>query len=124
MPDPHKDLADIIEPQIANVTGSDSDWALIGGTIMLGLAIVGFLYWHWRRGAPRRALQRLRGLPDPQRAADALASLLPHFKTQPEQAWLDELARLRFGPPQEKARAILDALCQQAEALLRQQGHR
>jgi len=124
MPDPHKDLADIIEPQIANVSTADHDWVLIGGSVALGLAVAGGLYWHWRRRAPLRALRRLRNLPDPQRAADELAALIPQFKADPEPAWLHDLNRLRFGPAQEKARAVLDDLCRQAEALLRQQDRR
>lgn len=118
MPDPHKDLADIIEPQIAVLAATSSDWQIVAAAVSAGLVIAAGFYWYWRRNAPLRSLRRLRILSDPQQAADALADMLPHFKPQPEAAWLDQLQRLRFGPPQTDSRAILDALCQQVEALL------
>ena len=121
MPDPHKDLADIIEPQITAVAATGNTWPLVGAAVLSGLIIIAGIYWYWRRGAPMRALRRLRELPDPQQAANTLATLIPKFKAPPEPGWLDALQRLRFGPPQDDARAILDMLCQQAKTLL--QGH-
>ncbi|MBI5936418.1 MAG: DUF4381 family protein [Betaproteobacteria bacterium] len=122
MPDPHKDLADIVEPRIASIAATGDGWALIGGAVVFGAVLVAAAFWYWRRNAPMRALRRVRRLPDPQGAADALAALLPHFKIQPEPAWLDDLARLRFGPPQEDAPTVLERLCQQAETLLQGKG--
>lgn len=122
MPDPHQDLADIVEPRIAGIAATGDDWTLIGGAVGIGIVLLAAAFWYWRRTAPMRALRRARKLPDPQGAADALAALLPHFKLQPEPAWLDDLARLRFGPPQDNAPAVLDRLCQQAKALLQGKG--
>ena len=121
MPDPHKDLADIIEPQITAVAATGNNWPLVGAAVFGGLIIAAGIHWYWRRGAPMRTLRRLRELPDPQQAANTLATLIPNFKVPPEPGWLDALQRLRFGPPQDDARVILDTLCQQAKTLL--QGH-
>lgn len=118
MPDPHKDLADIIEPNIPIVAATGNDWMLIAGGLLLAAAVAGGLYWHWRRRAPLRALWYLRGLPEPQRAADALAALIPQFKTVPDSAWLHDLNRLRFGTASDDAQATLSRLCEAAELLL------
>lgn len=122
MPDPHKDLADIIEPQIPVVAATSNDWLFIAGGLLLGIALIGSLYWQWRRHAPLRALQRLRKLSDPQCAADELAALMPQFRASPDPVWLDELNRLRFGPAHDDAPATLARLCAAAEPLLRPGG--
>ncbi|NWG87950.1 MAG: hypothetical protein HXY26_10670 [Hydrogenophilaceae bacterium] len=114
MPDPTKDLADIVEPVIPLAATPSNDWLLLTGAALAGIAIVAGLYWHWRRRAPLRTLRRLRGRTDIQGAAGELAALLPQFRRAPEPLWLDELQRLRFGAPQQDAQAMFDELCQQA----------
>lgn len=114
MPDPHKDLADIVEPQITVATASGGGWLEIGGIAIVASLVAGVLFWHWRRRAPLRALRRLRRRTDVQQAADELAALLPHFKQTPDATWLEALQRLRFGPAQEDAQLVFDTLCEQA----------
>jgi len=122
MPDPTQDLADIVEPQIPTVAQTGSDWHIIALAAVLAIALLAALYWHWRRRAPRRALQRLRGRTDPQRAAGELAALLPHFKQEPDPQWWEALQRLRYGPPQDDAQLVFERLRREAATLL--QGRR
>ncbi|TCS73094.1 hypothetical protein EDC61_103217 [Sulfuritortus calidifontis] len=118
MPDPIADLADIVEPAIPVAAATGGDWPVVAAGVASGLALLLGLYWHWRRRAPRRALQRLRIRTDPQRAAGELAALLPQFKRAPEAQWREELQRLRFGPPQDDAQAVFERLCREAETML------
>lgn len=122
MPDPTQDLADIVEPVIPLTATASHDWLLPAGAAAAGLVVAIAVYWHWRRTAAKRALQRLRGRADVPQAAGELAALLPQFKHAPDAAWLDALQELRFGPPQKDAQAVFARLCREAATLL--QGHR
>jgi len=118
MPDPHKDLAEIIEPATQAAAGSGSDYllplALACVVLVLGLA------WFWRRRAPLRALRRLARAAEVQAGADALARLLEN-RAAPA-AWRRELDRLRFARQEPDAAEMLERLCREAEGFLRARG--
>jgi hypothetical protein len=118
MPDPQRDIAPIIEPAAPPLPPAGPDYTL---AIVLGLAaavLAGWLYWHWRRRAPLRALRKLAQAADPVAGADALAALVASRHITPPAFWQEELEMLRFGPPAEDADAILARLCQGAESML------
>ena len=116
MPDPHRDLAEIIEPASPPATATPAHFmrpqALAGAAVLPLLA----LWWLLRRRAPLRALRRLARSPDVAAAAAALARLAEgHAATT---AWRQELERLRFAPPTPEAASTLARLCREAESFL------
>lgn len=127
MPDPHKDLAGIIEPS-APPAPLPADY-----TPHLALAFAALLFilaaaWLWRRRAPLRALRRLARCADVPVAAAALARLMA--TRQAPESWRLELERLRFARPAPEvapyatpqATATLARLCREAEGFLRARG--
>ena len=116
MPDPHKDLAGIIEPAAPPPAAAQADFtlplALAGAAVLLLLAF----WWFWRRRAPLRALRRLAKSQDVSAAAAALARLM-ETRTAPD-AWRRDLERLRFARPEPGAEATLARLCREAEGFL------
>lgn len=123
MPDPHKDLAPIIEPAPPPTPAGEPSYALAMGLALAGIVIVAAAAWWWRRRRPLRTLRQLTALAESGKGevrdlADRLATLLPQFKRAPDPEWLDALQRLRFGPPHDDAQAIFARLCREAQAYL------
>ncbi|MDO9224569.1 MAG: hypothetical protein Q8M09_19130 [Pseudomonadota bacterium] len=120
MPDPHQDLAAIIEPAAPPAAAARTDYAplfLLAATVVLLVVIV----WRfWRRRAPLRALRRLARSPDTQAGAAGLAHLM-EGRALPE-SWRMELEQLRFARPTADAATTLARLCREAEGLLRAGG--
>ncbi|MBI5330457.1 MAG: hypothetical protein HZB71_07585 [Betaproteobacteria bacterium] len=112
MPDPHKDLAPIIEPPFPPVPVAEFPWLPATSLVLLALLALGL--WLWRRGATRRALRRLAHAPDPIAAAHALARLSVQIAPPMPQTWKRELERLRFGPPADDGASTLARLCEAA----------
>ncbi|MEW6133325.1 MAG: hypothetical protein AB1591_09220 [Pseudomonadota bacterium] len=119
MPDPQRDIAPIIEPAAPPLPPPGPDITLAIGLAACGLLLATWLYWHWRKRAPLRALRKIAHAPDTSAGADALAALMSMHGAEMPQIWQDELDRLRFGPPLENADAVLLRLCQGAELMLR-----
>jgi len=119
MPDPHKDLAPVIEPLAPPPTHSiATDWLPWGGSLALALAAGLLALWWYRRHAPVKALRRLSRSDDPRAGADALAQLVRRYKLRPDAAWQADLERLRFARPGEHAPGELARLCQAAQDML------
>jgi hypothetical protein len=120
MPDPHQDLAEIIEPAAPPTAATQADFALplalAGAAVLVLLAF----WWFWRRRAPLRALRRLARSPDVPAAAAELARLM-EARTAPA-AWRLELECLRFARPAPDAAATLARLCREAEHIVRARG--
>jgi hypothetical protein len=119
MPDPHKDLAEIIEPDVLPAA-APTDIALpllLACTVVLLLLAV---WWLWRRRDPVRALRRLARSAEIEIAAAALARLM-ETRLVPD-AWRQELDRLRFARPAPDAAAKLARLCQEAEEYVQARG--
>jgi hypothetical protein len=124
MPDPHKDLAEIIAPAAPPPAAAPADFALplalAGAAVLLAL----ILWWLWRRRAPLRALRRLARssahLSDIPAAAAELARLTAS-RAAPA-AWRRDLEQLRFARPAPDAAATLARLCREAEAFVRARG--
>lgn len=121
MPDPHQDLAEIIEPAPPPPAAAQADFALplalAGAAVLLLLAF----WWLRRRRAPLRALRRLARSPagssDIPAAAAALARLMESHAAPA--AWRLELERLRFARQEPDADSTLARLCREAEAFQR-----
>lgn len=120
MPDPHKDLAAIIEPAAPPPAASfatSADYPLPLALAAAAVLLV-FIAWRfWRRRAPLRALRRLASAPDAQAGAAGLARLMAG-RVVPE-PWRQDLERLRFARPAPDAATTLARLCREAEGLLR-----
>jgi len=119
MPDPHKDLADIIEPALVAAPAPPDIVLPIALTVSVVLLIAG-VYWRWRRGAPLRQLRRLARNPD----IPAAAAELAHMRLFPSnEVWQQDLDCLRFAPPRTDDAATdvatLARLCREAEAFLK-----
>lgn len=119
MPDPQRDIAPIIEPVPPVKVPVGHDHALPIAIAFGVLLLLAVLAWHWHRYAPLRELRRLARAPDPVDAAGALARLVTRLPFSPPADWLDELERLRFGPPVENASMVFARLCMQAETFLK-----
>ena len=121
MPDPHKDLAPLIEPLPPPITeaGGAMPWVPAGAVVLPVLLIVLALAWRWRRTVPLRTLRRLARSDDPVAAAGELDRLIARHTLQPAPAWHLELERLRFAHPSPEAAATLARLCREAETLIR-----
>ncbi|MDP2833501.1 MAG: hypothetical protein Q8Q28_09500 [Pseudomonadota bacterium] len=121
MPDPHKDLAAIIEPAAPPVAAAQADYLLPLALTITAVLLVFIAWWFWRRRAPMRALRRLARATDAQAGAAGLARLMAG-RAMPE-SWRLELERLRFAHPAPEATTIaattLTRLCREAEGLLR-----
>jgi hypothetical protein len=117
MPDPHKDLAEIIEPAAPPVAAAPADHTPSLALAFASLAPLLAAAWFWRRRAPLRALRRLSRAPDVAAAAAELARLM-QSRAAP-QPWRRELERLRFARPAPDAAATLARLCREAEAFVR-----
>lgn len=116
MPDPHVDLANIVEPAQPLVT-AQPDFAPPIVAALAAIILIGGGYAYWRRG---RRLRRLRRLA---RSADvaAAATELAHMQlVSASPAWREALDRLRFSRPYpESASADADTLkrlCREAES--------
>lgn len=120
MPDPHKDLAPIIEPVAPPAVAADAGWLVPGLAILAVLLLALIAAWLWRRRAPLRSLRRLRNHPDPVAAAQHLSALIVGRQLQADLRWLQDLQRLRFGAPATDAAATFARLCREAEVFLRQ----
>ncbi|MDD5390418.1 MAG: hypothetical protein PHD37_13810 [Gallionellaceae bacterium] len=120
MPDPHKDLAEIIEPSAPPVAAARADYAPLFLLAAVVVLLVVIAWWFWRRRAPLRALRRLARSPDTQAGAAGLARLT-EGRAVPE-SWRMDLERLRFARPAPDAAATLARLCREAEGLLRARG--
>ena len=117
MPDPHKDLAEIIEPSAPPAAAARVDYAPL---FLLAVAVVllVLIAWRfWRRRAPLRALRRLALATDAQAGAAELARLMAG-RVAPK-PWRLQLERLRFARPAPDAAAVLARLCREAEGFLR-----
>jgi hypothetical protein len=149
MPDPHKDLADIVEPALNTTPPAEMDLILPLGLALAGVLLALAIWWSWRRRAPLRTLRRLATAADPQAGAEALYRLMapilepspglgipplsqkgrpdkssasnhaPFTEDATQTAWRQDLERLRFGPPSPDAAATLARLCREAEAWLK-----
>jgi hypothetical protein len=120
MPDPHLDLAPLIEPpEPPAAEGGGVPWPAMGGGIALLLLLAFLAAWWWRRRAPLRALRRLARSNGPTAASHALATLIHRHGLQPDPAWSLELERLRFARPSPENGETLVRLCREAEALFR-----
>jgi hypothetical protein len=112
MSDPHKDLAEIIEPAAPPAPAVPSSHAMawtLAATLILALV----LGWRWWRGGARvRALRRLVRINDLPTAAANLARLAP--ATAMPEAWRQDLERLRYARPTPDAAATLARLCGEA----------
>lgn len=121
MPDPHKDLAPLIEPlppPIAEAGGAMA-WVTAGAVVLPALLIALALAWWWRRNTSLRTLRRLARSDDPVAAAGELERLMDRHALQADPAWRLELERLRFARPGPEAAATLARLCREAEAFRR-----
>ena len=141
MPDPHRDLAPIIEPVAPPPLPEDHGLALALGLALAGIAIAAGLAWWWRRRRPLRALRQLAiraesGMGEARDLADRLAALLcrrhrlarlearqcPAALSGQEATWSEwvvALETIRFGPPGPVQHAELARLCREARALLK-----
>jgi hypothetical protein len=119
MPDPHKDLAPIIEPAAPLIEYSGSPWLVPVVSLAVLLALVLLVFWQWRRRAPRRALRKLKNQSDPVTGANLLAGWMRRHDLQFDEANKQIFDRLRFGTPAEKCDATFARLCGEAEDLLR-----
>lgn len=144
MPDPHKDLADIVPPAPPPVPeqpvspGRGLPLAIVLGALVLGLGLA----WHSRRTAQLRALRHIAadardGRGEVVALADGLAEVARRryrlerldqaaspaaLQGEAAAAWRDWVAALdtlRFAPPERASHAELLRLCAAAEALLK-----
>ncbi len=113
MPDPHKDLAGIIEPGAPPPVAAPADYTLPLALAFVAVLVLLALRWFWRRGATLRALRRLARSPDVQAGAAGLARLM--VGREVPEPWRRELDRLRFAAPTPDAAAMLARLCRVAE---------
>ncbi len=123
MPDPHKDLAAIIEPSAPPAAASfatSADYLLPLALTAAAVLLVVVAWWFWRRHAPLRALRRLARAKDVHAAAAELARLM-EGRAVPE-SWRMELERLRFARSEPDAATTLARLCREAEGFLRVRG--
>lgn len=120
MPDPHKDLAGIIEPVAPPAVAARADHAPLFLPAAAVVLLVVIVWRFWRRRAPLRALRRLARSPDTLAGAAGLARLM-QGRALPE-SWRIDLERLRFARPTPDAATTLARLCREAEGLLRARG--
>jgi hypothetical protein len=120
MPDPHKDLAPIIEPLAPAVAPHGHNWMVPAGSVAVALVIAGVAIWRWRRNAPMRELSRISRCAAPIDGAHLLAEWMRRHSLQANANWQRDLARLRFGPPAEASAIVFARLCREAHALLKQ----
>ncbi len=119
MPDPHKDLAAVVEPAPPPPTHSDvADWLPWGGSLALVLAAALIAHWWHRRHAPIKSLMRIAQSEDPRAGADTLAHLVQRHRLKPDTAWQADLERLRFARPGDDGARELARLCSEAYKLL------
>lgn len=79
MPDPHKDLADIVEPALDIAPPAEIGLALPLVLVLAGILLALAIWRFRRRGAPLRALRRLAEMDetaDPQAGGEALGRLM------------------------------------------------
>lgn len=120
MPDPHKDLAEIIEPAAPPAAVAPADYLLPLALTITAVLLVFIAWWFWRRRAPLRTVRRLARATDVQAGAAELARLMAG-RAAPE-SWRMELGRLRFARPEPDAATTLVRLCREAEGFLRVRG--
>lgn len=122
MPDPHKELAGIIEPSAPPSPAAQADFALPLVLAFCAVLLALAAWWLRRRGAPLRDLRRLARSRDIPAAAAALARLTEGRAVS--EAWRRELDRLRFARPAPDAAATLARLCQEVEGPLQARGRK
>lgn len=116
MPDPHVDLANIVEPA-PPLAAAQPDFVAPITAALAGIMLIAGGYAYWRRGRRLRRLRRLAHSTDVAAAATELAHM--QFVSPPS-AWREALDHLRFARPHPESATsdadTLKRLCREAES--------